>query len=276
MDCIRLSWTNRPAKALEENADFVTDVIRSLYNCKKQNVPTDVTKWIIDAPSSKIHSRRSACVHQGVSEEICSDTLFSNCSSASTHVFKFVRLSMDVVGRLMSKVPGLKVLHVLRDPRAILMSRHRDGFMDYVGSYNEASKLLCDFMLQNIRECKKWQQRFTGLIKTVLYEDIVEHPVDAANWLYEFFGLPFTKDIKRGVDQMTHGTDGTLLKYPSPNEWRQGLNISEAHVIDSNCRGVYDFMGLRTFDTESLMKDMSTRSRVRQYDVGNYLFPIKK
>lgn len=181
---------------------------------------------------------------------------------------------MDVAGRAMSKLHGAKVLHVLRDPRAILMSRRRHGYLDNFASYNEASKSLCDYMMQNIRECKKWQAKFPGLIKTVLFEDIAENPVGGAKHIYEFLGLQFNDVIKSGVMEMTHAPNGVLFKESSVYSWRRTLNFTDVQAIDYNCQDVYDVMGLRTFDTKNLMRDMSTSSRIKEYNVGEYLLEL--
>lgn len=264
----------RNQESLEENGEFVSSVVQELYKCNKFRIPNIVMQWMRNAPQTKF---QKACMN--ITDNIkCFNGIFQNCSKASAYVYKFVRLSSEIVGEIMNKVPDLKVVHLLRDPRGIIRSRVKLGFANNAEYYN-VSSALCAEMVADIVETKRLQNIYPGRIKTVLYEDIAENPIDGAKRLYEFARLEFTEEIQNYVYNITLAGEKDNYAYGTVRsnskkvayDWRESSTFSNVHIVDTNCRLLYSLMGLKPIDRADMVKDFTYFSRVKTYDLGDYL-----
>lgn len=238
----------------------------------------DIIDNIINSPLSKIRERFRDCTNSTHNKEECLDETFSTCAQRA-RVFKFIRLSTEVVGRLMRSVPDLKVIHLLRDPRGILKSRQHVGLLPG-GDFNLHSKALCTQLLRDIHETKRLQQNYPGRIKTIMYEDLAERPQEGAKQLYDFAGIQFNNEIRQYVIDITaaqensgaYGISKSSSKAAS-YDWRNHLPFKKSEEIDNNCQDLYTLMGLRVAESEEQLRNTNISLRVGMRNIGDYLIP---
>ena len=181
----------------------------------------------------------------------------------TTRVAKTIRL-YDIME--LSQLPELgcpdfRVVHLLRDPRAVLVSRmktfhelydgnkvlgpHVDGPMEnFSNEYVEqAARDLCGHHVSNMNHgAEPWLQ---GRYTRVLYEDIALDPVGVARQLYQFIGQHFTADDERFVYESSHsdkeGGGYEVSKNTSHvlNEWKDRILPRHLEVIEEACREVF-------------------------------------
>ena len=189
-----------------------------------------------------------------------------DCLNTDIRIAKPIRLyNATELKDLQQNCPKFKVVHLVRDPRAVIFSRMitfkelydgnrilgpfikggLDAFSnDYVA---EAAKTLCE---NNIRSIKEGDSDWlTDRYVRVRYEDFAVDSVKVAQDLYHFLGQPFTKTIKNLVYKSSHqhaGFGGYATQKNSSlvlGYWKVRLLDRHLEVIDKVCKEYMNLVG---------------------------------
>lgn len=206
--------------------------------------------------------------------DTCMKKLQTVCYQSQSIILKTIRLSMDLMPILLNKFPGLKVVHLLRDPRGITDSRRRGGFLRNTG-ISQGSKSLCALIRKNVQYSKILQKRFPNSITTVLYEDIAKNPMDLSNKLYRDLGLEYSDNFEEWIFNHTSaGTPnnsyyGTVRSNSSKTSqsWRKRLSFKDVKVIEEECGDVIDMLGFRNVIDVDDQKNTEKSLKVRDIDI---------
>ena len=120
-----------------------------------------------------------------------------NCQKTKIRIIKTIRLEFTEFSEFFLKnSKNLKIIFLLRDPRAIINSINLSP--DFWPEENHNLKLICDKNLKNFLKAKKLQKLFPGKIEILKYEDFIENKLKIIEKLYEFLNisylLPFAKN----------------------------------------------------------------------------------
>lgn len=142
------------------------------------------------------------------------------CDEAEVVAFKTVDYghSLEHWTWLLDQDPFLRVLDVVRDPRAIYASwKTTEPFSSLVkgGEFYRLTEM-CDTFVANM-EMKHPR------IKQVVFEELTNHPKETAWEVYLFLGLPYTSVQDRWIDR-TFGATWC----PEPKPWEIGF--TDCHV----------------------------------------------
>ncbi|XP_033759406.1 carbohydrate sulfotransferase 1-like [Pecten maximus] len=192
-------------------------------------------------------------------QEKCISEMIPYCKSG-TRIAKTIRLSMDVVDVLMEKFPNLKVIHLLRDPRGMIVSRMKT--IPALGirkmDMSLAARAVCDRYNRDIRIGQSLDVKYPNRIKTVLYEQIVEKPLETSLRIFQFLGLHPNKNFNTwmnehiaGVQKVANPPDTHNHAYSTyranssatANAWRSRLIFENVVKIDKECSQLYDYTG---------------------------------
>ena len=193
-------------------------------------------------------------------QQACLDTLISRCLASRHVLVKTIRLDMTMARELLKLLPNLKVIHLIRDPRATLMSRVQLGFaqtkvmklnIDMMAYQTQRAPLLCTQVKNDLEETYRLRKDFPGRVAILLYEKLVESPVSMAKQLYKFLGIKITKKIQDYVRNITNGgmedtcAVCTVRKNSSVTafKWRTQISLSVAQAIDRACIDLYTNLG---------------------------------
>lgn len=164
-------------------------------------------------------------------------------------MIKSIRLTLDFTIQLVKKMPDLKIIHLLRDPRGILDSRRHGGYLK-LDNFPLAAKVLCERMTHDLLTAEVLNKNYPDKYLKVYYESLAQHPQQGAKLLYDFSGLPLTNYIKSYVTNITHGSQNsgyfsTVRKDSSKvsSKWRQTLPYKYVKLIDSKCALFYELSG---------------------------------
>lgn len=127
-------------------------------------------------------------------------------------------------------------LHILRDPRALLASRLREG----------------GELLHELRKHVKWQSRFERLARkmghramTLHYEDLVTDPEVVLRHVCEFLGLDFDPVLltpANGEHHFLHSSVSAYLKNSNilraDERWRHELTPEQTARIEQKTHGI--------------------------------------
>lgn len=97
---------------------------------------------------------------------------------------KSIRLSVDVISRVTASVPDLKVVHLVRDPRAMLHSRST-----WVSPTNREVKATCARLVADISAGLRMQSEHQSTYARLRYEDVVTSPERIAIDLFSHVGI---------------------------------------------------------------------------------------
>ncbi|XP_077996461.1 carbohydrate sulfotransferase 1-like [Glandiceps talaboti] len=189
--------------------------------------------------------------------EMCAPLLLAHqtvrkcCQGAQHRVAKVIRLPdvRDIITLMESPTLNLKVINVVRDPRARMASfinmyyskwtenkRESDKVRD-VGDLNEylldEMKHYCEEMLRNYilfkaNSSRAWKENFL----IIRFEDVAQNPRTYANIMYSHVGIDVDNEVYKWIDNNTqvnnkqHGGFGTTRKSSAVvNDWRNRMTF---------------------------------------------------
>lgn len=202
--------------------------------------------------------------------DTCMTKIQTLCHRSSSVILKTIRVSMALLPSLLEKFPDLRVIHLLRDPRGILDSRRRGGFLRNTG-FEQSARSLCDLLRINIEYSKILQRQFPDRITTVLYEDLAESPLELSHKLYRHLHLEYSDNFEEWVFNHTSaGTPnnsyyGTIRSNSSQTSqsWRKRLKFEDVKAIEKTCAGVIELIGFRNVTDKEDLQNTTRTLRIR-------------
>lgn len=177
----------------------------------------------------------------------CTDLLRKNCLQSKYVVIKTIRSPLHWLYELMEEIPNMKIIHLVRDPRAVLVSQHQFGECAQPnGGMPGCSKFLCSSMEDDVTTFNMFEKLFPGRVTRVKYEDLATDPVATTRSLYNSIDLEFTSQTENLVINMTMaGLNSThVLDTVRPNsrdmvdKWRTQINDRNLDIVQTICRHV--------------------------------------
>ena len=186
----------------------------------------------------------------------CITVLERICKTSSVIVVKTIRLEMKSVQQLTRTVSGLKVIHLVRDPRAVILSRikveHWEMLNGYPNNMNLAliSKQFCAAILNDVEDRRRIELRNQGKFLQCSYENMISHPLDVLTSIYRFIQIDSHPGVRGWLWQTMHaqkdnGAIGTLRKDPIKHirNWKTTFSKKAILEIDSSCLKLYNTLG---------------------------------
>jgi len=185
----------------------------------------------------------------------CTDVLRKVITDRRLRATKVVRATMDSMGPLLRALPTLRVIHLVRDPRAVALSRIRFGESGR-GTYTlnipksesrvvaEAS-LYCHHVTADIRSRLALDGEFPGRILTVRYEDVVANPELIIRNIYKLVDEPVPKAT---LEEMQKKAQEGRASNLSAN-WQSNVTYSEAITIARQCAEFYRLLNISAADS---------------------------
>lgn len=252
----------------EELETFMGDIVR-YYNCDFAHF---ARTFLHSSISLSVH-RYKECRKQNKSLETCSKQCIS-----STKSIKTIRLSMDIVEILMAKIPDLKVIHLLRDPRGMIKSRLKGGFVKKSMNLATIAQAHCERFERNIEIGKRLLQRYPGRLKTYLYEQIAENPKESSSSIFGFLGLTPSSTFDVWLHNHTAaGIKSSYYKTSRPNStltansWRLSLPYKDVKNIDKQCLEFYKITGILPASDEKTLRNLNIPMRTYSPEFGYFL-----
>nr|XP_023661769.1 carbohydrate sulfotransferase 2-like [Paramormyrops kingsleyae] len=225
--------------------------------------------------------------------------LEAECLKYRTVVIKGVRiLDIGILAPLM-KDPSLdlKVIHLVRDPRAVANSRiksrhglirenlqvvrsrdsklHRIPLVDPMHRASKkdgpdfhsigAMEVICDRTFQTLRTALKPPSWLKGKYMVVRYEDLVENPIKILRSVYGFMNLTANRDIEAFAMNMTGGTGSSSLPFivssrnatQAASAWRTVLSLQQIRQVEEYCKHSMEVLGYELVRAVGDARDLS-------------------
>ncbi|KAK3790280.1 hypothetical protein RRG08_034842 [Elysia crispata] len=226
----------------------------------------NLTTYNLDFLTNVAHSRaftESGCVKSdgdtnvmNVTEQ-CANGILERCKDSDAVVQKVVRLTLREGGHLLEQDPSVRLVHLVRDPRGVLLSRMRFN-RKTKGEMHKNFSSICHRMTADVKEVKRINEKNWGQILTVRYEDLAHDLLSITSLIYKFVGLEMLPSVKDFLNQMTsrdaqnmHGKiagKSTFRRNPfkTAYKWRQDLPFSLIQAVDKTCQELRQYGGQKT------------------------------
>ena len=159
-----------------------------------------------------------------------------------------LKLPMDSVDEVLERLPGVYLVHYVRDPRAIVTSRVGAELM-WGGKIVE-SMVLCEKMRHDLKLLQQLKQNYPGAVITVRYEDYIVNPNETLYRMYSHFEEVPPPIIYQGLMKLMHSKisggpfqQTRLNATESLHQWTK-LNSEQVNkAMTENCKDVLYFLG---------------------------------
>nr|XP_060644263.1 carbohydrate sulfotransferase 6-like [Anolis sagrei ordinatus] len=279
------------------------DLVRSVFQCdlsvfeaylperRRRNVSA-LFQWAVSralcSPPACDSFPREDIASEGACRTLCGRSPLAKaeeaCHSYGHIVLKEVRFfDLRVLYPLLTDPSlDLRIVHLVRDPRAVARSRERSAqalSRDNGIVLGTNGTEVEDSQFQVLREvCRSHVQIYeTATLKPphflkgrylmVRFEDIVRDPVGEITAMYDFAGLRLTPKLQAWIHNITHGAGPGRKKeafqITSRNAvnvsqaWRNALPFQKVKQVQEACKGAFGILGYQTVESEREQKDLS-------------------
>lgn len=254
-------YSYEPLHSIDEHsrmysAESQTESVKLIENIFQCRLPAHYLAHIngLGETKYKFITRNSrlwnACHHNQQNESLlCTNADFISrlCSHFPVHLMKLVRLPVSLIGPLLQQLQPLKVVFLVRDPRAIMASRANLTWCSHP-SCNRIEQV-CRDIEQDISSFQSLQKSFPpDRLHMIRFEDFVADAENESLKLFTFIGLQMAPSVKMFLRTHTRSSDqkdpySTKRDSKSiPFEWRHRLASSEVSRISKHCAKVLDLL----------------------------------
>lgn len=173
----------------------------------------------------------------------CSNYYHTACSQAEVLTLKVIRLAVAQVRGLLQRNPSLKIVHLVRDPRGIILSRKLA--YDLPRGIAGGARHLCQQMREDLQAYHNISRDFPQSILQIRYEDMANSPMEMLETLYKYLNKPVPDRTRLKIYRETHatsngGTYGTSRKNSTQtaNKWQRQLRKYQIDTINRICQDV--------------------------------------
>ncbi|XP_060566742.1 carbohydrate sulfotransferase 1-like [Ruditapes philippinarum] len=239
-----------------------TKIMKVFYNCDHGIMPNQ-------RQSNDLDTHRSFTKYYDKTKrtDSCLKKAIHSCQKSTITVLKFIRLRMKEIEKILPLYPNMKVIHLVRDPRAIINSRMKVNTLK-PSIYEENIKKLCDALKEDLKYSKTILQHYPDRLKVIHYEDMAEHPMQTTKSLLDFAGLQFTKHMQDFLLKQTHSARDSCAyctqrrdSNATAHKWRTELDPKKANYIYDNCRLSSGVLGYLPLSTVSSLRNTKIASR---------------
>ena len=153
----------------------------------------------------------------------------ARCKHSKYKVIKTIRIEdFKKFWDLIHPASDIKVVHLIRDPRAVQSSRIR------VGSSDSESKLLCDWPMRAIEFSQSNEISLKGKYFQMLFDKFAVDPVPKTKAMFSFLGMDFSEEMETLVRNLTQSKEQKSGGYKT--ESRNASLVARSWVSKLNSR----------------------------------------
>lgn len=200
------------------------------------------------------------------------------CLASKFIVLKTIRIPLRILVSLSGMFQKLKILHLLRDPRATLKSQSRFGIVKTNHLEENATKF-CNRVYEDITLARQSPSIGSNRYFPISYENLAKSPKEMSARVYSFLDMDVTANMTMHIEKMTMADrtcgESRIAKTmctksanssADAEKWRQTIPYSFAAVVDSACSMLYSIVGLRSVPDEEHLRNLSFSLRTKTID----------
>lgn len=256
-----------------ERHDFMLTTLHRLFTCQFSQLHIFSQEILV---RHQVRMNEGSFMHcrdfDSYKSYFCIKELERLCLSKTHRIAKTIRVSMELVETMVEMWPNLKVIHLVRDPRAITLSRSRgEDFQMALDTVSHAADM-CTRMYEDVKYDWLIQRKYPGRHIVVSYEAIADSPYTATGYIYDFLNMLFREKTWFWVfNSMRNENENEMHYYATvrfnaskvASRWRDNLEYKKVQEIDLSCTDLYSALGYIPLNSvEELHSSMPTRKKV--------------
>ena len=167
----------------------------------------------------------------------CSKLFREKCEQTELRTTKTVRARMESMGHLLAEDPNVRVFHLIRDPRAVVLSRRNfdsSARSHYAGgSLVREAEVYCRGVVRDVRERHIIEKKYPGRIMTIIYDDLTKRPMQYTKEIYKFLNTTLHPKTKKWL---ITNTSQKINSTAIAGKWREKLTYQTATQIMNICK----------------------------------------
>ncbi|XP_033758191.1 carbohydrate sulfotransferase 5-like [Pecten maximus] len=202
------------------------------------------------------------------------------CLNSSHSALKIIRIPMDLLGPLMTSIPNLRIIHLIRDPRATVLSQQAYGVIP-AARFRQHVTAFCNRVYRDIVTAERFMTTFPDRMLRIFYEDLAKDPKGYAKVIYNFTEMTYTARTESEIHSMTSGdvpeNCGQLCTRKSNSTaqaevWRKHASLESVNTVDDVCQPLYTKLGYKHIESERMLRDITVplRQAVTSFDDFRY------
>ncbi|KAL4227616.1 hypothetical protein ACF0H5_013057 [Mactra antiquata] len=244
--------------------DLLLESLNSMYNCDFSRIENLFVPNVHDAtdlagpawlPFKNCMRRKpkSTCLKE---EE-------KRCKNASHVVTKVLRLTNSAYDKLLASRPNLKLIHLFRNPFAVVNSRTESkGYP--VKDFSANAAILCKKMEYDYQEGLILLKKYPDRVKFVFYEDIKSDVQGKIEKLYEYVGMDLDHSVVKTYNKVKtnkgNSNTPTMAKTRTSDNahwWRSHMTFLRYQQTRDKCRTMMALFNLTDFKDRNQLMNMS-------------------
>ncbi|XP_052795311.1 carbohydrate sulfotransferase 4-like [Mya arenaria] len=209
------------------------------------------------------------CLSRFIGKSVCLRDLQDVCRRSTVRFIKLLRLTLGSLQPLLENNEHLKVVHLFRDPRAIIHSRMYTRYYPTNEKEQEAvAKGLCDKMLKDYFSGVKLMKQYPGRVMFLYYEDLLEHLHVRLKELYSLLNIEYNATL---VDHLAEINVNLApaekgISFRSDRQgnnsiwWRKYMTWDDVASVEAVCGTAMRYLGYTSFDSVTQLRDLTVSS----------------
>lgn len=237
--------------------ELMLDVLSRIFRCDLVQLKEIVQERVHDdltytGPSWQAYK---LCINKFNPKSQCLHYLQRICRNKSHRIVKVLRLSVGSFTPLLEAIPRLKIVHLVRDPRAIINSRLNSRYypLSQPRQNDSLERNLCDKMLIDILDLIKLKSKYSDRIRVIYYEDLMENLQIRLKQLYTYLNLTYDEEqvAKHTEIKVNQAHPESVWKFDKARKsnnsmwWRQFMTWDQIQAVDRRCYKVYELLGYK-------------------------------
>jgi keratan sulfate 6-sulfotransferase 1 len=230
-------------------------VIVNILNCRLDQLPINVitdyftSKWpkSVSLKSYRICLNRNATrakknYYTKAKVERCLPLAINSCNNAKIRSIKSIRIGAYMADRLLELDPDLRIIHYMRDPRAMFVSAVKLGYEKY-NKTEQWAKLWCYRMYRDHEHLRRLSKG--NKILELRYEDLATNFTKILPRMYSYIDRPLPQALIKWFQVNTNATkDNDVLGTSRKNStitafmWRSVIPDDVKKIVNRICLNV--------------------------------------
>lgn len=256
-----------------------TTILRNIFDCEIGSLPVDVLRTFpffndvfthykgitgcFPLNSTQQHGNMSAGAASDRASALwskCIFTLQTKCRNSKVRLIKSLRISFALVKEIIAQIKDVKIIHLFRDPRAVIHSRR------VIGQGITNTRHLCDRMARDIDMARLLRSVLPDRVYPLRYECLAQRTDSVLRKLYSDLLLHYGVQTDRWIATYTNSSAEInqhgygVFKFKSSGKysgWRLKIRFLIVNGIDRVCTEVYERIGVRPFNNRSELTDFN-------------------
>jgi hypothetical protein len=182
----------------------------------------------------------------------------AKCETARLWATKTVRGTMEELDEMMEINPNMRIIHLIRDPRAVVVSRSTN--YSFRGIYSgdihgrkvlgggnkvHEAHIYCGTVVKDILHRHELESAYPGRIIQVIYDDFAQNPVHYAQAVYKFLDEDIPKELGAWIRNNTQGRRSDQNAKIRMNAWKSKITYIEGENILHECEQFYKLLNYK-------------------------------